>query len=95
MTLYNAICTEIVIYIIKLNLCACVCLSVCMYIYRMKNYLTDLYEIWNIDCKHKREYNELMFDIFLRGAKGAKSPLKINVPMYSKTTGQIFMKYKT
>ena len=36
-----------------------------------------------------------MFDMFLRGARGAEPPMKINVPMDSKTTGQIFMKFKT
>ena len=36
-----------------------------------------------------------MFDIFLRGANGAEPPMKINVLMDSKTTEQIFMKFKT
>ena len=27
-------------------------------------YLTDLYEIWNIDCRHKRECNELCLIYF-------------------------------
>ena len=36
-----------------------------------------------------------MLDIFLRGEKGAeRTPLKINLPLDSKTTGQIFMKFK-
>ena len=36
-----------------------------------------------------------MFDIFLRGAKGAEPPLKINVPMDSKTrVRRLFTKFQ-
>ena len=34
-----------------------------------------------------------MYNLTLRGAKGAEPPLKTNVPIDSKTSGQIFMRF--
>ena len=34
-----------------------------------------------------------MYNLTVRGAEGGRTPLKINVPIDSKTSGQIFMRF--
>ena len=52
---------------IKMNVCMYVCMYVCLYAYTSieKYYLTDLYEIWNIDFRRNGECNEL-FAFYIR-----------------------------